>query len=234
VVLFDGIRLYSYDRQLVTPIDPGTVGLHAHYEFEGTANDSSGNARNGTVQDNPTFVAGRIGQAISFDGLGDYVEITGYKGILGPNPFSITAWINTSDDEGTIMGWGSTGGGSTRLEFRVWEDRLRCESSGNVQGNTALPNDEWIHVAVTVRAGAAINDPDVTLYLNGENDTMASTGSNNPLEMAAGYDVTIGRRHTTGRWLIALIDDVRIYDYELSRDEIAWLASRTEPFDEPF
>jgi len=52
--------------------------------------------------------------------------------------------------------------------------------------------------------------------------------------MAAGYDVTIGRRHTTGRWLIALIDDVRIYDYELSRDEIAWLASRTEPFDEPF
>ena len=63
---------------------------------------------------------------------------------------------------------------------------------------------------------------------------MTSTGSVNPLEMAAGYDVTIGRRHTDGRWLIALIDDVRIYDYELSRDEIAWLASRTEPFDEPF
>jgi hypothetical protein len=235
MVLLDNIRLYSYDRQLITPTDPGTAGLQAHYEFEGTTNDSSGNARNGAAQGNPTFVAGRIGQAISFDGLSDYVEITGYKGILGPNPFSITAWINTSDDECTIMGWGSTAGGTTRVEFRIDQDRLRCESSGNVQGDTTLPDNEWVHVAVTVTAGAMINDPDVTLYLNGQGDNRASTGSNNPLNMAAGYDVTIGRRHTDeSRWLIGQIDEVRIYDRALTQEEVTWLAGRIEPFDKSF
>ncbi|MCH7559602.1 MAG: hypothetical protein IIB56_19425, partial [Planctomycetes bacterium] len=58
VVYFDGIRLYSYDRQLITPAEAGTTGLQAYYEFEGTYSDSSGNARHGTAMGNPTFVAG--------------------------------------------------------------------------------------------------------------------------------------------------------------------------------
>ncbi|MHC4568852.1 MAG: hypothetical protein ACYTE3_24200 [Planctomycetota bacterium] len=40
MVLLDAIRLYSYDRQLITPTEPGTVGLQAHYEFEGNTNDT--------------------------------------------------------------------------------------------------------------------------------------------------------------------------------------------------
>ena len=39
-VLLDGIRLYSHDRQLITPVDPGTAGLQALFEFEGNTNDS--------------------------------------------------------------------------------------------------------------------------------------------------------------------------------------------------
>jgi len=235
LVLFDDISLTPFDRQLITPVDPGTTGLEAHYEFEGTTNDSSVNARHGTAMGGPAFVAGKVGQAISFDGVDDYVEITGYKGVMGPNPFSITAWINTSDIEGTIMGWGSTAGGTTRVEFRINDDRLRCESSGNVQGDTTLPNNKWIHVAVTVKAGAVIDDPDVTLYLDGQDDTRTSTGSANPLEMAAGYDVTIGRRHSgASRWFVGLIDDVRLYDRVLTPEEIAFLAGKTKPYDKPF
>ena len=53
--------------------------------------------------------------------------------------------------------------------------------------------------------------------------------------MAAGFDVTIARRHSDeSRWLDGCIDDVRIYDYELSHGEIASLAGRTKPFDKPF
>lgn len=68
MVLLDSIRLYSYDRQLITPVDPGAVGLQAHYEFEGNTNDSSGNARHGTAVGNPVFEAGKVGQAIGLDG----------------------------------------------------------------------------------------------------------------------------------------------------------------------
>jgi len=56
----------------------------------------------------------------------------------------------------------------------------------------------------------------VTLYLNGQVDNRTSTGGTAALNMDAGYDVIIARRHTSGRFLNALIDDVRLYDKELT------------------
>ncbi len=204
--------------------DPNLVGwwkLDGEYFDLGYVVDYSGYNLHGTLRGDPQLLEGHDGGALEFDGSDDYVSIDGYKGILGPNPFSITAWINTSDVEGTMMGWGSTAGGTTRVEFRINGDRLRCESSGNVQGDTTLPDGEWIRVAVTVKAGAIIDDPDVTLYLNGQVDNRTSTGGSAALNMAAGYDVTIARRHTGGsRWLGALIDDLRLYDKELTELDI--------------
>ena len=181
----------------------------------------------------PPFEAGHLGQAVNFDGVDQYVEITGYKGILGPNPFSISAWIKTSGN-GTMVGWGSTAAGVTRVEFRVDQNRLRCESSGNVQGDTTLPDSEWIHVAVTVIENASIDDPDVLLYLNGQVDNRTSTGAAAPLDMAPGFDVTIGRRHSgQQRWFFGSMDEVRIYDRALSAGEVAGLAGRILAFDRP-
>ncbi|MCH7921093.1 MAG: hypothetical protein IIC50_24380, partial [Planctomycetes bacterium] len=49
----------------------------------------------------------------------------------------------------------------------------------------------------------------------------------------AGFDVTIGRRHSGAqRWFPGSIDDVRIYDRALSSEEIAGAAGRTAPFDQ--
>ncbi len=195
------------------------------WKFDGDALDSSGNEHHGTLMGSPApvFTDGVFGQALDLtEGNGPgYVEITDFKGIPGGNPFSICAWINTSDASGTLIGWGSTAGGTTRFEFRPDADELRAESSGNVQGLTNLPDNEWIHVAFTVKADASITEPDATLYLNGEVDNDPATGSNNPLEMAAGFDVTIGRRHSSAaRWFDALIDDLRLYDLELTQAQV--------------
>ena len=138
--------------------DPNLV---AWWKFDGDATDSSGNELHGTLMGSPApvFTEGMIGRALDTTESGGpgYVEITGYKGILGGNPFSITAWISTNDN-GTLMGWGSTAGGTTRFEFRPDADELRAESSGNVQGMTKLPDNEWIHVAVTVKENSLINE----------------------------------------------------------------------------
>ena len=226
---FDGTDTHKGDvLSFETPpfieiTDPNLIGW---WKFDGEALDlgyvidSSGYDHHGTFQGDPQLVEGYDGGALEFDGSDDYISIDDYKGILGPNPFSITAWINTSDVEGTMMGWGSTAGGTTRVEFRINGDRLRCESSGNVQGDTTLPDGEWFHAAVTVKEGAIIDDPDVTLYLNGQVDNRTSTGGSAALNMAAGYDVTIARRHTSGRFFGALIDDLRLYDKELTELDI--------------
>jgi len=235
VVFLDAIRLYSYDRQLITPVVPGAVGLQAHYEFEGTTNDSSGNARNGTAMGNPVFVAGRVGQAISFDGLNNYVEITGYKGILGSSAITVTAWIKTSStDTGAIVGWGPDVAGQ-RLGFRVDVGRLRVEhAGGNIQGYALVNDGGWHHVAVTVQENATISYPEVIIYLDGMDDTMPTTDPD-AFNITAGEDVCIGRRPSNNdRFFMGQIDDVRIYERVLSPGEIAGSAGRTMPYDKPF
>jgi hypothetical protein len=235
VVFFDDISLYPYSRQFVTPAEPAPGNLVAHYEFEGTASDSSGNGLHGTAMGAPTFVAGKVGQAISLDGLDDFVEITGYKGILGPNAVTVTAWINTTNTEtGAIVGWGPSVDGQ-RFGFRIDDDRMRIEhAGGNVQGDSTVNDGKWHHVAVTVQEGVTISYPDVILYVDGIDDTRATVDPE-LFNLTADQDVRIGSRPSSNdRFFMGLIDDVRIYDRALTREEVAWLAGRTEPFDKPF
>jgi len=183
----------------------------------------------------PAFVAGKVGQAISLDGIGDYVEITGYKGILGPNAVTVTAWIKTTATEtGTIINWG-TQSGSQRIDFRVNADRLRVEhGNGNVQGDSNVNDGSWHHVAVTVQENATISYPEVILWLDGIDDTRPGTDED-IFDITANVDVSIGYRATNNdRFFMGQIDGVRIYDRVLSQDEVAWLAGRTQPFDKPF
>ncbi len=235
VVYFDDIRLYPYSPELVTPAEPAPGNLVAHYEFEGTANDSSGNGLHGTAMGEPAFVAGKFGQAISLDGFNDFVEITGYKGILGPNAVTVTAWINTTSTvTGTIVGWGPNIDGQ-RFGFRVNENRIRMENAGgNVQGDSNITDGQWHHVAVTIQENATISYPDVTLYVDGIDDTRAGTDPD-AFNLTASQDVRIGSRPASNdRFFMGLIDDVRIYDRTLTPEEVAWLAGRTQPFDKPF
>jgi hypothetical protein len=206
--------------------DPNLVGW---WKFDGDALDSSGNGLDGTLMGDPApvFAGGMLDQALDTTESGGpgYVAITGYKGIEGTSAFSISAWINSSDNDGVVMAWGTGGGGVRRFEFRViGNNRLRAESSGNIQSDTTFARNEWVHVAFTKIENGVINDPDSKLYLNGVDDTRASTGSNNMLDLVPDGDVTIARRHTSGRWLDALIDDVRLYDRELVLGEVRALA----------
>ncbi|MCP4260807.1 MAG: hypothetical protein GY774_25265 [Planctomycetes bacterium] len=238
VVLLDGIRLYSYDPQVITPTDPGTTGLQAHYEFEGTFNDSSGNSRHSAGMGNPTFVAGKIGQAINLRGLNDYIEITGYKGVLGTNAFSISAWIKTTfmgEDPQEIIYYGTHVTGQ-RCEFRVHTDgHIRLgNGAGQVESLNAVTDGGWHHVAATIKENATNSSSDVRMYMDGQDDTLESTDPD-AFNIVADWDVAIGYRPSqSDRFFMGQVDDVRIYDRVLSQEEIAWLGGRTKSFDKPF
>ncbi len=235
VVYLDSIRLYPHDRQVITPADPGTTGLQVHYEFEGNTNDSSGNARHGTAMGNPTFVTGKVGQATHLRGL-DYVVATGYKGILGANPFSISVWIKTTlPEEQQIVYYGVNAGGQ-RCEFRVDDtgDVRIGNGSGQVQSRTVVADGGWHHVVVTISENATNSSSDVRVYVDGQDDTRESTDAD-AYNLVADWDVTIGYRSSQDdRGFQGDLDDVRIYDRVLSPEEAAWLAGRTKAFDKPF
>jgi len=200
--------------------DYSSPPLMAWYKFDGNANDSSGNGRHGTATGAVTYAAGKFGQAINLDGS-SYVVITGYKGILGSNAFSITAWAkSTSTGDVTMVNWGTNVGGQ-RADFRLYQGRLRCEhGAGNLQANTVLADGQWHHVAVTVTQSAPISYPNVKLYLDGNDDSRITTDPDT-FNIVANVDVNIGRRGTNNdRVFPGSLDDVRIYDKVLSQAEI--------------
>ena len=232
----DDIRLYPQTPEFVTPVDPAPDNLVAHYAFEGNANDSVGGLH-GTLVGNAEFVPGQQGQALSINTLTvtDYVDITGYQGILGASAVTIAAWVNTSSDAtGAIIGWGPNVSGQ-RFGFRIDVGRLRTEhAGGNIQGDTAINDGTWHHVAVTVEANSTVSYPQVKLWLDGQDDTRPTTDPD-AYDLTADQDVSIGRRPASDdRYFIGLIDELYIYDRVLSQAEIAGLAGMTQPFDKPF
>lgn len=72
-------------------------GLVAHYPFEGNANDVSGQGNNGSEYGGLTYVDGILGQAASFDGVNDYVEVPhDYSLNVNGDSITLSAWIKTS------------------------------------------------------------------------------------------------------------------------------------------
>jgi len=200
--------------------DPSLMGW---WKFDGDALDSSGNNRSGTLVGDAAFRPGLFGQALILDGTGDYVNITGYKGVLGTNPFSIALWVNTTGN-GTMVNWGTQSGGQ-RVDLRLDQGRLRVEhGNGNQQGKTVLNDGQWHHVVLTVAAGASISYPEVIFYLDGKDDGQSTTDADK-FDITANVDVTIGRRQTNSdRAIPALIDEARIYDRVLTPAEVQTLA----------
>lgn len=93
-------------------------------------------------------------------------------------------------------------------------DRLRFVGGGAcIVGNSTIPRDKWIHVAATYSATTET----VKFYVNGELD---GTANGNGSIVSTDTKLHIGAdANLTSKW-IGYIDEVRIYDRELSQQEI--------------
>src|SRR6185295_18833119 len=84
----------EWEKTVAQKVVPGeTDGLTAHYELDGSFSDISGRYQHGrTVTGDPTFGAGKIGRAVSFDG--DTEVSFGDVGRLDRGEaFSLAAWV---------------------------------------------------------------------------------------------------------------------------------------------
>jgi len=240
----DDITLSPHERQLITPTAPNAAGLALAFDFEDNFTDSSGNAWDGIGENTPLFEAGPSGRAVTLNGF-NYVVVPGYQGFAAdrtnPNnpvqtPFTLAFWVKTTEN-GDVLSWGSsdeTPIGGQYMTLRITADRLRAtHGNGNLQGTTTLTDGQWHHVAVTVMSGANLRVPQTVLYVDGMADGTAG-GSDNLFNITAEADVNIGRRAShEDRTFAGSLDELRIYDYALSAEEVAWLAGRTQPFDRP-
>ena len=231
-LLLDDIRLYPNARQLITPVQPDPAGLVARFAFEGNANDSAG-GHNGTPNGNPTYALGKIGQAISLDGLDDHV-VVGSVGISGTAPRTIAGWAKASNM--TFPAWvnvfGFTGpsGNGGHFDIELVGNSGTVSTLGwyglHVYGweRNILPVDltEWHHLA------ASYDGTTIKWYGDGLLVGSAARALNTP------DNVHIGKRQDNANFFPGLVDEVQIYSRVLSEAEIAGLAGMTKPIDKPF
>ncbi len=198
-------------------------GLVGMWTFDGndmsgnTAIDRSGNANNGTLTNGPAKTIGKIGQALNFDGVDDYVS--GSSVNLSGSPFTISAWIKpksyTADKQYFSIGSAALNDqaihlretSNTGLRFGMYNDDLNVTVS-----NMA---DVWSHVVVTLDSSKV-----QTVYFNG-----VSVGSRTATAMFTGNS-----NWNIGRWVLSgtenwdgLIDEVRVYNRALTEAEIKQL-----------
>jgi hypothetical protein len=145
-----------------------------------------------------------------------YIEIDGYKGIGGDQNRTIEAWVKTSTvgTNGEIAAWGLNAG-SVKSTFRLSNGFLRFENgAGGTVGATQVNDGEWHHVAVVLDGD---NLTDINFYIDGHLDGRSAVGNTDINTEAGpdGFNVRISRG-INNRYLNAEIDDIRIWDTNLS------------------
>ncbi len=192
-----------------------------------TAIDSSGNAHNGTLVGDTSWVDGIDGGALAFDGDGDYVDIGKDQSFDITNQITVSAWIKVGAfdrDWQTIVAKGDR---SWRLQRNAGDRTLEFACSGLVvpgtdwgpiYGTTDVNDGHWHHVA------GVYDEEKIYLYIDGNLDASAEA----PGKICVNDEpVYIGENsQMPNRFWNGLIDDVLIYSYELSAKEISEIAQK--------
>jgi len=216
----------SPNRNAITQVTQDFQATHLviHLTFDNTSQpgaNSAGNANDGTLFGQPALVSGQIGNALSFDGLDDYVEIANSPSLGITVDITIAAWIKRGalGDYGGIAA--KTDGNSTwdyDLYFGSGANTLHFYSDNqNPQdaiSTGTVSNTDWHHVAVT-RSGETVafyidTAPAGTVTVSGE-------FADNALPVRIGTD---GPSYDAASLFNGLIDEVRIYNRALSPQEI--------------
>ena len=208
----------------------GTGSLVAWYKFDEGSGDAvvdSGPANiDGATVGDPSWADGALGKALVFDGNDAYVRLSDHPKFNITGQITVSAWIkvNAFDrDYQTIISKGDTSwrlqrnAGTDTLEFGCMGLPIPNNSWGGIYGKINVNDGQWHHATGTYDGSR------ISLYVDGtldvSVDVIGSIKTND-------YAVYIGENvEKPGRFWNGLIDDVRVYNYAFSADEIAAIAS---------
>ncbi len=205
---------------------PNNVGLVGYWTFDGndmpggTVNDISGEGNHGNMSNMATStsrVAGKIGQALKFDGGDDSIDISG--ALQSSLPFTFSAWVKTNNAgvNAILIQGNNANDTKVGIEVNGTNAHLRYQgtsSNENFAGTSVINDSEWHHIVGVFKSAS-----DRELFVDG----VSEATNTNTLALPTFNNLNIGFQEdqSPGNYFDGSIDDVRIYNRALSAGEIA-------------
>ena len=202
-----------------------TCSLIAFYPFNGNAIDQTGNHNgivNGAVLTTDRF--GNPDQAFSFDGVSNNIQIPNSPSLNFSGSITVSLWFKISPSflfnrEAFLISHGSW---QNRWKISVTNKNIRwtIKTDSNVNSGIKDLDSETGPIANKLYlVTATYSGADMELWLNGELDSFTSWSGN---ILPTTNNLTIAQMLPTDNNynFSGVIDDVRLYDYSLSSDEI--------------
>jgi hypothetical protein len=192
--------------------------LVAYYKFNENTLDSSINLNHGATPGKISFSGGIVdSMAIVLNGTKDFVQLPAT--VANQEAITIAAWVfwNGGTPWQRIFEFGNNESEYMNLTPRL---RFSIKNGGSEQrvDASSLPEGEWAHVAVTLGESGA------RLFLNGELANESSDIKIKPDDFKPVLNY-IGRGVSEVPMFNGKVDDFRIYNYQLTTQEIAKLVS---------
>lgn len=175
---------------------------------------------------------GKFGEGAVFNGSSSRISLS--SGSFQNTILSVSAWINVSNTSSTrtiIETYGYSGSSKGWL-FRLISGKLQFDgyngdpASTVLRSNESIPLNTWTHVAVVFSANTTGK-----LYINGSEVTYA-TQTVGTVGYISNEAVNIGALQGTGvaaqDYFIGSIDQVRIFNKEISSSEVTTLYNETK------
>ncbi|HWB33879.1 MAG TPA: LamG domain-containing protein [Candidatus Paceibacterota bacterium] len=184
--------------------------------------DVSGQGNTATMVNMSTTtapVAGKIGQALSFNGSSNYITPgTALAATFQNSSFSVSTWVMFRDTSNSDEALVSIGSSATDQQFHMLRRNDKMFMGfffDDLTGSQTIAANRWYHITETWDASTKRQ----AIYVNGVLD--ASRTSSGSLNVPTGSTLYIAKYGST--FLPASLDDVRIYNRALSASEVGQL-----------
>ncbi|MEI7451980.1 MAG: LamG-like jellyroll fold domain-containing protein [Candidatus Falkowbacteria bacterium] len=203
------------------------LGMVSYWRGENNANDAH-SLNNGTLMNGATFAPGKVGQAFSFDGVNDYVDLGNFITSYPQFTFSFWVKVNSYPDPNYMTPfcqaiavyppssrnfcvYTSTSADSSGFEAS-WTDGTYL----NMRTTIAFGSGIWNHVVVTY------DGSNVKQYLN---SVLVNTGAYSAKSIGNANSLLIGKGYAYPGYLATtyfsgLVDEVAVSNRALNLTEI--------------
>ncbi len=213
----DAIALHSPPRKK----DANQKGVWLMSEGSGTTTaDSSGNGNTGTITGAIWTTAGKFGNALSFDGVDDLVEVLDSPSIKIGDAITLGAWVKPAGyTYGFVVGKGDHNYWiqSTPADVKKWRYGVRDPAGTYYWRDAVASMDTTAFQYIVMTFDPTLPEAErIKFFFNGAFDSQRS----GPTSILMSIDSLYFSKHPTA-FFNGVIDEVMVYNRALSSSEIA-------------